>query len=170
MRTTSYFEFSVALVLLLLSANLVAAAEFLPLGFGVADCVSENGSVVAGQATYPPDSHGDVDFLYRWTRETGAEVRSENEWFRFLSMSGDGSTIVSSRFVDANNTDREAIRITDEGVNVLPTPAGYHLDRVRISQDGSTVIGYAWLLDDSRDRGVFRWTDDGESAGYTSIS
>jgi hypothetical protein len=132
----------------------VRAAEFVPLGFGVSSNihieqlnVAEDGSVVVGIS---PEG-----VLHRWTRQSGLEVLLEDAFT--ASMSGDGLTIVSSRRV-AGTASWEPIKITDEGIDVLPVPADYNSVEARlISQDGSTVFGL-----DGPD-GTVRWADDGFS-------
>ena len=74
MRTLASFRFPTAWGFLLLAANLLPAAEFLPLGFGDNTTyspseVSEDGSVVVG----------DAGPVLRWTRETGAEVLFDDD-------------------------------------------------------------------------------------------
>lgn len=139
----------------LIVASTCSAAEFIPLGYGASTnlgkniSVSEDGGVVALRS-------GDNE-LVRWTREDGANVILDG--VLNANVSGDGSTIVTSRIVAREPYFLSwGVKIVGETIEELPRPDGKSYSTADFASfDGSIVVGSAYELNFGGN--LVRWSD-----------
>jgi probable HAF family extracellular repeat protein len=148
-------------------ATVHAQATFTGLGaFGGTESsghdVSADGTVVVGTVTGLP---GNANGIFRWTSAASA-VHTETARST-LAVSGDGLTVVGSRFLPTSNLDEAFRWIPDDGIfeGLGDFPGGQLNSTARdVSADGSVIVG---LGDANGSTTAFRWT---EGTGLTPIA